>query len=320
MDFLKNESGITIISMIVTIIIMLILTGVTLHSIFSTNIISTVQTIASEGEISNATEIMNIACAQCKIEYLEEEKEKTTDLSQIEYFRKKLPDCMRGTFENININLEENILKISCEYDGKNYDFIYTDEDGVIAGKELLKNVKVGDYVAYPIEYDDIYANKHYTATDGWVVIDDGTAKGTSGKVKIMSRGIIGKWNWYPTFENQTPTITNPDYELTTNFKNQYVMNKNEKFLASKLLDTNMGTDISVLTLPELNFAYNQISGSKTKRALDCTDSLNLTNNIFYDTEYSYIWLATSPSNDGNSLYYIMNNKILDTSNKTMRN
>ncbi len=164
--------------------------------------------------------------------------------------------------------------------------------------KNLLKdNVKVGDYVEYPIEYDDVYTGEHYEAKNAWRVIEVDSQKG----VKIISTGIPVKW--YHKMGDNEFIDHFEDLSDFRNFQKDYVRCKSfmVKGISSKIMS---------LTLADLNYYCNKIYG--TNRSENETTPVPQTCELFYLSEPdTYYWLATNDKDDSSKLYSVENNAIV---------
>ena len=159
--------------------------------------------------------------------------------------------------------------------------------------KVLLRgNVKIGDCVAYPVEYYDVYTKEFYGANNGWIVIDDGS---DSGNVKLISRGIPAKW--FYKVENADELNDFTKMEELKNYENMAI--KGESFMVREIANK-----VTTLSLPELNHLCNKMYG--TNRAENDTSILDKDCELFaLDDEDSYYWLATKNEKDSTKLYCV---------------
>ena len=156
----------------------------------------------------------------------------------------------------------------------------------------LNKNVKVGDCVAYPVEYVDVYTKEFYSANNGWIVIDDGS---DSGNVRLISRGIPAKW--FYEVENVDELNDFSKMEELKNHENNSI--KGESFVVD-----GMANKVTTLSLLELNHLCNKMYG--TNRAEKDTNILDKDCKLFaLDDEDSYYWLATKSEKDSTKLYCV---------------
>lgn len=240
MNICIDDKGISLVVLVVTIIVLLILAGVSIGS-FSNSIIDRAELASS----------------------------KMTDVSE-----KEKNDLMHSDLQ---------ILKYS---NGKNL---------------LTGNVRVGDYIDYPIEYNDAYTNEHYTGVDGWRVIDDGVMDGTSGNVRIISSHIPAKFYYNLTTYNNVDNVIN---DLMNNFENQVFINDfiGESILGNYFKYSNFAKSVTTLTLEDLNYAHNSLYG--TERASNAITSLNESDDLFNIKKFpaSY-WIASKQQENDLDMY-----------------
>lgn len=256
MNVLNTKTGITLVSLVVTIIILLILAGVTLV-ILNGFLTDKVATVSSKTEEAFLKEKIEMAFMEIKTAY-ESEKE-TTSMNKSEYFVRELKKSLeRGDVEEVIISgTIEDGIKISLRYYNQMYEFKILANGELKLINPLLGNVKIGDYVEYPIQYVDIYSGKQYTSTDGWRVIDDGVMEGTSGFVKIISTGIPVKWFYDKTeYRNAEEALD----ILTNHFEESVLLDQiTEKVNGSIFRVHKMTRKVTTLTLAEFNNAYNAL-------------------------------------------------------------
>lgn len=305
----KNKNGISLVALVVTIIILLILGGITFmivnHLIMDKAVAASAKTMESA-----LLEKVEMAWMEAKASDLmnTEKSEKFQ-----EAFVKNLKEVYQ--FENITILESENsVTKFTFIYQNQEFSFnvssdgkasisaVHKIEDGTNVSKPLKGNVKIGDYVEYPIEYMDIYSEKQYTSTNGWRVIDDGIMEGTSGCVRIISTAIPAKWEYDPAIYENNEVAVN---ELLNHFEDITVVVGNltngAKIKGNKFKDEKFASKISTLTLADLNQIYNHVY--QTNRKLNDTSLLNNDEHeLFYFRNYKmfYYWLATIEENTNN--------------------
>ena len=160
MNVLNRKTGITMVSLVVAIIVLLILAGVT-FVILNEFLIDKIAIVSSKTE-----EKIEMAFIEVKTAY-ESEKE-TISMSKSEYFVRELKKSLeRGDVEEVIISGEiEEGIRIGLRYHNQNYQFKMLANGELKLINPLLGNVKIGDYVEYPIQYVDIYSGKQYTSTD----------------------------------------------------------------------------------------------------------------------------------------------------------
>ena len=163
----------------------------------------------------------------------------------------------------------------------------------------LKGNVNVGDYINYPIEYDDTYTRVHYTSSNGWRVIDDGIMQRTSGSVKIISSHIPIKFS--NNSVNYKNNVDSAIYDLTTNFENKefyWGFTKN-KVNGSYFNVSNLSKCVTTLTLEDLNCAYNLLYG--TERNSNSIEALSQNDDLFCINQY---WIASKPQENNTDMYF----------------
>lgn len=308
MSIVKIEKGITLIALVISIIVVLILTGIVVSISYQTVLgrSESAVTISLEEMLRERVEM---ALADCGISYIYG-KYYEKDLSQVASFKEELKTELKSMIEAENIEFDGNILKFT--YKNGEYKFYIAEDKSVSVIYDLKENVRIGDYFEYPIEYIDVYSGKNYTATNGWVVIDDGVTQGTSGTLKLISKGIPAKW-----YYNMSSYSFNVDAlnQLNNNFSQaQLFGNDGMKFYGSVFLN-DLANKAKTITLQELNFGYNAIT--KEKRTMDDTSKLNKMENIFYlEDVHAYYWLANNI--DDTNTYYVNMGEILKDSDLRM--
>jgi len=160
----------------------------------------------------------------------------------------------------------------------------------------LKYNVKIGDYIEYPFEYNDVYTGEYYNMWNGWRVVDIDDF----GCIKIISTGIPAEW-YYEV----------GDSNIKDNFKllsDCGLYNKNS-IIASKFKIDGIASKIQNLSLSDLNNLCNKIYGAK--RSENDTSRLIDSYELFYlPDEFTYYWLSTNDVNDNEKLYYVSHNSI----------
>lgn len=178
-----NNNGITLLALVITIIILLILAGVSISVLGGQN-----------GIIKNATE-----------------SKKQSEIGEI--IDKVRIDIADEQIEKKNAGIASSELeKILNKYgnltgEGTILDKILETEKGYkIPVKEIWSgtlvveplNLQVGDYIKYNVTYTDVYTLYSFTAENGWRVLDPGTdnGDGTVTGLKLISTGIPVKLNY----------------------------------------------------------------------------------------------------------------------------
>lgn len=294
MDILKCKKGITLIAIIITVIILLILVGVTL-------------TIANDSIICNA----EMASAEMDEISTKENVQLVLAEYQIERYSNNYSNCdLMSNLENLegvsNVNITETsddstYIELECN----NSKFAFSiNETEILESDLLLKgNVKVGDYIEYPIEYIDAYSGVNYASTNGWRIIDDGIMFGTSGSVKIISSHIPLKWYYGPRIYTDSETAIN---DITKNFEEQIFMYTNTRNTVegSYFKDNKLAKGVTTLTLEDLNYAYNSVYN--TERYNNSIENLNTKDDLLYvEDPASFYWIASKSEEDDSNIYYM---------------
>ena len=190
---LKRNKGITLIALVITIIVLLILAGVSIATLVGDNGI-----LSQAGRAKEQTEIAEIK-EQAKIDITEKQSEKMS--SQIT--EKELQEILEnyGTLEG-NGDLLDKVLITENGYEIPIKE-IY---DGTLTREPVI--LKIGDYVKYDVTYTDIYTGNEFTSETGWRVLETGTnnGDGTYTGLKLISTGIPAQLY----YEQQT--IENKEY------------------------------------------------------------------------------------------------------------
>ena len=286
------NKGITLIAAVIAIIVLLILAGISIRLVANGELITKAEQASSQTIEQFLNEQIEFALVSKQIDLI------NGDVSTLEDDLKNIDGVQQVT-------VSDN--KIEIKFNNEDYSFQISQFYGEINSLETLKGkVTVGQYIAYPVEYDDEYTNQHYTMQNGWRVIDDGTMAGTSGKIRITSTGIPILWTYDPE-EVDSAQEALEDLQtnfLTTSFKSNKVgvMVKGQTFWKSEYANT-----ITILSLADLNYAYNNLY--HTDRTIDSVSSLKEDDDLFYikDLNTSY-WLNTPK--DDEDLYYVYDGKI----------
>ena len=299
----KKEKGITLIELVITIIVLLILAGVTIATLTGDN---GILTKANEAKDKNT-------------------QEKAKELIMLEFdssfnlngeFDKNLFE--KNMKKNLGVNL---IINENGTYEGeyeKEYFYIYNNNKIRIGEK-----MELGNYFKYDVPYIDINTKKEYTYKNGWKILDilpeDGTIKiistGIPAKLNINSEVGIAQWsgnvdevnleygkNFTSIEENKNgyaiayglkykfkDLIFRPDNIELNNEAGYIKIDGNETGnIKGEVFLKNNASEVHNITLEELNHARN-----KDKSSLD--DIKTESNNVFkdiFDTGYTY-WLST---------------------------
>ena len=192
---LKNSRGITLIALIVTIIVLLILAGVTIGSITGQKgTIKQANDAKEQTEIAQEKEILNNAVVYAMgkdtsgnvtKKYLDPELDKSIGAG-------KYTSDDQTTSLGIIVTYQDSGRSYFVDTNGN-----VTDFDGTLPVPDIT--LEVGDYVEYDITYKDIETDYSFTSQDGWRVLDPGTknADGTFSNVKLISTGVPVNLNYY---------------------------------------------------------------------------------------------------------------------------
>ena len=307
MDMIKNEKGITLVALAVTIIVLLILTGISL--IIAHNLIIDKAILASNKTIEALLqEQIEMAWVDVEASYWIDIKN-NPNKDKKEYFWEEFPKKLEDLedLDNVTVNFENEITYINLKHKNKDYQFSVSKEGRVNYIVLLKGNVKVGDYVEYPIEYIDVYSKKQYTTINGWRVIDDGVMQGTSGQVRLISSGIPAKW-FYDC--GQYESSKNAVDDLINNFENLELLDSIDgSFIKGNAFNIEtIAEKVTTISLNDLNNIYNKIHN--TNRDINDISEIETTDELFYYTEKSYYWLATNSMENDKEIYFVAGEKI----------
>ena len=188
----QTEKGITLIALVITIIVLLILAGVSIAALGGQNGILTNATEAKkESEIGDVKD-------GARMDINEKQMEKLSPEITEEEFREILEKY--GTIEGEG-ELLEQILVTENEYEipvKEIWGGPLAKEGGNPGGEEPPTQplyLQVGDYVRYNVTYTDVYTGYEFTGENGWRVLDPGSdnGDGTVTGLKLISTGIPSK-------------------------------------------------------------------------------------------------------------------------------
>lgn len=295
---LNDGLGITLISLLITIIVLLILAGISVVIINS--IIMDKAFLASTQTIDSLLEeSIQMAYIECNSEFLLlNSKGENLDKSDylIENFSSYLSDSKN--IDNVKINQSgENDFEVSFNYKEQEYKYRLTLDGNVHKDFSIKGNLKVGDYIEYPVDYKDVYSNEFYDSNSGWRVIDDGQI---SGKIKIISTGIPAKWLW-------NDDINTAIQNLIYNFDELLIRDSSNEIIEGNFFKVGgIAENVSILTLSEFNNLCNRIYGSN--RSEDDISDFPENYDLFYlNNSGAYYWLATNNIEE-NMLYCVAKN------------
>ena len=184
-----NSKGITLIALVITIIVLLILAGVSIAALGGQNGILTNATKAKkESEIGDVID-------GARMDINEKQMGKLSPEVTEEEFREILEKY--GTIEGEGELLEQTLVTEN------GYEIPVKDIwGGPFAGEEPpVENLdlQVGDYVKYNVTYTDVYTGYEFTAENGWRVLEPGVdnGDGTVTGLKLISTGIPAELYYY---------------------------------------------------------------------------------------------------------------------------
>lgn len=310
MNRIRDEEGISLVALAVTIVILLILVGITF--VIADGLLLDNAILASNKTIeASLKEKIEIAWVTLETAYWDELEHDPSRKKQ-DYFNEKFAETLQ-VLENVSDvkmtgKIEENTY-IMFKHQNKEYAFCISKNGKAKIVNWLKQDIKVGDYVNYPLEYTDVYSEEHYTAQNGWRVIDDGKMKGTSGHVRIISTGIPAKWYYdHRNYENSESAVSN----LRDNFEELDLLDSLDGvFMKGKAFKNETLADkISSVSLSDFNYAYNEIY--QTNRKADEIIDPGIKDELFY-RDKSYYWLATNSMENDKAIYYVSSEEIKES-------
>lgn len=309
----------SLLSLVVALIVLLILSG-TVIAIGNYLIMNRVVSVSAKTAEASLQEKIKMAWLEAETSYYNE-LENLSNVDKTSYVKQKLVEILKNSYNFGDIVIlgdgkEENDLSI--RFENEDFEFIISPDGTVNVGKpeeiapeKLLKgNVKIGDYIEYPVEYVDVYSQEKYTASNGWRVIDDGVMEGTSGDVKIISTGIPAKW-FHDTVKYENNQIATE--ALLYDFENVDLYSRTgEKIEPNCFKVKDLASKITTLTLSDLNTACNALY--QTTRTSDDVSLFDDTYHLFrLDSSITYYyWLATVKEGTEDKMFYISDRGIQD--------
>lgn len=320
MNILMKNKGISLIALVITIIILLILAGVSI-GMFRSSMIDRTELTVSKVSSTTIKEKVELVYADMQVSKyandnvpfnLKNNLEKIDGIDNVRIIQNEnnnINDNSENTDRVVN-NVPANNLNDGTyiEFDYNNDKYAFTIENNKIEELDIfLKgNVKVGDYINYPIEYDDVFSNVHYTGINGWRVIDDGVMTGTSGSVKIISSYIPAKFSYIP--EDYSNNVDNAISDLINNFESKIFTNSSIgeqiSIPGSYFNDGNFAKKVTTLTLEDLNYAHNSLYG--TERESYSVTPLNGNDDLFSVSQMSILyWIASKQQGNDFDMYFM---------------
>lgn len=214
---LMNKSGITLIALVITIIVLLILAGVSINAIMGDEgLMSNARSAKENTRGGNVKEKVELVVKENQLnEYSDVDKKTRQEVIDELYADEQLTD------EEVELLKTTDIItigNIEIDFSLLNDDEDNSGEDVEIVDAELL----IGDYVEYNVSYTDMYSDTDsetddsqpytFSATDGWRVIYTGEkqADGSYRGTKLISTGIPAKFGSSyvdPTNENNINSL-----------------------------------------------------------------------------------------------------------------
>ena len=163
---LKNEKGITLIALVITIIVLLILAGVTIATLTGENGILTKATEANlQTQIGEEKEAINLAMQALLIDKVDNPDNYQDGIINNTQLKNEMDKSMPKPKE---ITINEITKELTVKFDDSRNNRIYTiNQTGEIGEIVKREGIKIGDYVDY--QYDDA---EDYIIPDNvdWVV------------------------------------------------------------------------------------------------------------------------------------------------------
>lgn len=175
----KNKKAITLISLVITIVIMLILVGVTVNIVIGDGLIGQAEKAAKAQAIAQETEKIEMAGISAKL-----------NSPNFELTTEKLEESLRHDFGEEYGELTEN--ENGWNYVGKSETYNISKEGQVMVKKQILNYKIYGNYVSLlPDEYQQV----EYIESTGRQYIDTEVATTSGYRVKTCIN--ISNWYWY---------------------------------------------------------------------------------------------------------------------------
>ena len=179
---IRKENGITLIALVITIIVLLILAGVSIGALGGQNGILTNAT-----EVKRKSEIGDVK-DQARLDIVTKQTEKLEPEITADELRKILEKY--GTIEGEGKLLDQTLVtENGYEIPVKEiWGGAFIEEETPTKPLDL----QIGDYVRYDVTYTDVYTGYEFTAENGWRVLNPGTdnGDGTVSGLKLISTGI----------------------------------------------------------------------------------------------------------------------------------
>ncbi len=189
---IENRAGITLIALVITIIIMLILAGVSINVVVGQNgILGRARNSVTVYKEAKAKEEVQMAWTSAETEYYNN-MNSYIGVSKEDYITKDVLDrCISDTGKILELskNSVGHTIKYKSYDSSEEYTFILYDNGYIETSKFLVDKVAVGEYIDIGIDYNnelgDSAGKSNFT---GWRVIDR-IGSGPDGYVKLISAG-----------------------------------------------------------------------------------------------------------------------------------
>ena len=309
-----RNTGITLIALVISIIILLILAGVSLSLTLGENgIIAKAKEAKVQTDIAEEKEKLIMAVSSCIID--EDGNLKDENL------REKLEK------EFINSFSSEKLFKIDeggWVFFGDFSDYIIK-EDGSVENKEDYSILKIGDYVNFPVEYDNInsYNGQYKPKEDyvGWRII---YVDKKSNIVKLVSAGIPLTYS-FPYDNTESLELLNNKF-LETNYQS-YGFKYNESIISdnSKLKEIFLNAFTAIkddlpLVRSSQKADLEKVMGKRLEwgNSVENDDLFAIPCNELNKDEYSYCWLSSAYLGKQQLWSIINTGKIVNQNGKTL--
>lgn len=298
----KKENAITLIALVVTIVVLLILAGISINLVLGDNgIVRKAQEAKLRYEKSAMIEQIDTAFANCEADYIVQTSNDVNVVSKKEYYKENLNKYFTDKLNLINCEeLGDENLFIKFTYDNNENILLFNIENSsknlLNGGESLFNNVTAknyGDFCQYSVSIN----NKKY---DSWKIFykDDNNVyliMNEYAQVNALEKNFKASW--------MTPTSTNAGY---SGEKTEYVSLLTDTSLWSKFCDSSYAESaIGASTLDMWVNSWNSkygINGVKSSKDKYCHIYANKTANDTY-----YIGYSTESTKNHLKFSYTMN-------------
>ena len=314
--YYAEKSGITLISLVITIIVLLLLAGIAINIIEGNNGVLNKAIQAKKGyEKSIIEDNIMLALYECEMKY-QSEKEQNQALTRKDiYTKENLQTFLNEAGEVTYYKYSENgTSTININSINDNEYIFDVSKDGKISQQTIksycasLAGVKVGDYVNYPVTYANVYTNhqnngqKVSNSYVGWRVLAIENSGLENEYVKLVTAGVPLRY-----FHGENAPA---DAEaLTTNFwstefsGNGFVGQWGSQLFENDYTDHNANgtTKVRAMTKPELDTIYSLagLTGTPNQgKSVVISDATSQYYNLLAipctTSGYASYWLATA--------------------------